>query len=138
MVDKRNNKNAFKKEIVYHKRSLSSSFKYAVMGIIRVLKNERSFRIQLIMAAISIILGFLFRISITEWLLILVMICMVLCLEVINTAFELIIDMVTKEYRKIAEHVKDIAAGAVLIASVISLAIGLIIFIPYLVKLFSN
>jgi undecaprenol kinase len=133
--DKRRNKNSFKKEIIYHRRTLSFSFKYAVRGIIRVLRSERSFRIQLIIAAVSITAGFLFHISSTEWLFILLIICMVLCLEVINTAFELIIDMVTIEYRKIAERVKDIAAGAVLIASIFAVAIGLIIFIPYLVEL---
>jgi len=130
MVNKKNNKVFYKKETAYHGKSLGSSFRYAARGIVSVLRTEKSFRIQLIIA------GFLFRISLIEWLFILLVICVVLCLEVINTAFELIIDMVTEEYRIIAEHIKNIAAGAVLIASVIALIIGLIIFIPYLVELF--
>jgi undecaprenol kinase len=136
MVNKKNNKVFYKKETAYHGKSLGSSFRYAARGIVSVLRTEKSFRIQLSLAALSIIAGFLFRISLIEWLFILLVICVVLCLEVINTAFELIIDMVTEEYRIIAEHIKNIAAGAVLIASVIALIIGLIIFIPYLVELF--
>ncbi len=136
MDNKKKNGNFFKKEITYHRKSLGLSFKCAARGIIRVLRTEKSFRIQLIMAVISIIAGFLFRISSVEWLFILLIICVVLCLEIINTAFELIIDMVTEEYRVVAEHIKDVAAGAVLIASVIALIIGLIIFIPHFAELF--
>jgi diacylglycerol kinase len=55
----------------------------------------------------------------------------------LNTSFELIIDMVTEEYKIIAEHIKDIAAGAVLVASITALIVGLIIFIPHIIMLFN-
>lgn len=135
-TQKKNNKFS-KNKTSYHRKSLRFSFKYALKGIRRVLRTEKSFRVQLVLAIITIIAGFLFNISPVEWLFILVAICMVICFEMINTAFEMIIDMVTEEYRVIAEHIKDIAAGAVLVSSLIALIVGLIIFIPYIVLFFS-
>jgi len=86
--------------------------------------------------ALTVIAGFIFRITTTEWLFILLISCMVLSLEMINTALEFIIDLVTEEYRIHAKHLKDITAGAVLVSSLIALIGGLIIFIPYLLALF--
>jgi len=123
---KKKNKDSFKKQSIYHKKSLLYSFKYAGKGIRRVFCTEKSFRIQLILGILAIIMGLLFHISLIEWLFIIL---------IINTAFELIIDLVTEKYKKIAEHIKDIAAGAVLFASIIALIIGLIIFIPYFIAL---
>ncbi len=136
MNTKQENKNSFKRQIKYHWKSLRYSFRFAIRGIARVLKTEKSFRIQLSLGIITIIVGFLFHISPTEWLFVILMICIILCLEMINTAFELIIDLVTEEYKIIVEHIKDIAAGAVLIASFTALIIGLVIFIPYFIALF--
>ena len=136
MNTKKESKNSSEKQKIYHRKSLRYSFKYAVRGILRVLKTEKSFRIQLLFVILAIIAGFLFQISLTEWIFIILIICIVLCLEMINTAFELIIDLVTEEYKIIAEHIKDIAAGAVLIASLIAFIGGLIIFVPYFLVLF--
>ena len=136
MNTKQENRNSSKRQIKYRWRSLCYSFKYAIRGIARVLKAEKSFRIQLLLGTLTVIVGFLFRISPTEWLFVILMICIILCLEMINTAFELIIDLVTEEYKIIVEHIKDIAAGAVLIASFNALIIGLAIFIPYFIAIF--
>ena len=136
MNTKQENRNSSKRQIKYRWRSLCYSFKYAIRGIARVLKAEKSFRMQLLLGTLTVIVGFLFRISPTEWLFVILMICIILCLEMINTAFELIIDLVTEEYKIIVEHIKDIAAGAVLIASFTALIIGLVIFIPYFIALF--
>lgn len=132
---KKKNKDSFKKQSIYHKKSLLYSFKYAGKGIRRVFCTEKSFRIQLILGILAIIMGLLFHISLIEWLFIILIICIVLSLEMVNTAFELIIDLVTERYKKIAEHIKDIAAGAVLFASIVALVVGLIIFIPYFIAL---
>jgi diacylglycerol kinase len=86
---------------------------------------------------LAIIAGFLLKISPIEWVFIILIICIVLCLEMLNTSFELIIDLVTEEYKVLAEHIKDIAAGAVLIASIAAFITGLIIFIPHFMTLFS-
>lgn len=136
MNTKKENKNSSKRPIKYRWRSLCYSFKFAIRGIARVLRTEKSFRIQLLLGTLTVIVGFLFRISPTEWLFVILMICIILCLEMINTAFELMIDLVTEKYKIIVEHIKDIAAGAVLIASFAALIIGLVIFIPHFVAVF--
>ena len=133
---KKTGKNFFKKQMIHRKYSLRYSFQYAVKGVARVILTERSFRIQLLLCVLTVIAGFIFHISSTEWLFIILISCLVLSLEMINTAFELIIDLVTEEYKIVAKHIKDIAAGAVLIASLIALIGGLIIFIPHFLALF--
>lgn len=102
---KQESKNLFKEQVTCHKKSLHHSFSYAVKGIARVFCTERSFRIQLLLAALAFVAGFLFHISRTEWIFILLVSFLVLSLEMINTAFELIIDLVTEEYKIIAEHI---------------------------------
>jgi len=124
------------KQIIHGKHSLFKSFKCAAKGIARTVLTQRSFRIQLLIFALTVIAGFIFRITTTEWLFILLISCMVLSLEMINTALEYIIDLVTEEYRIHAKHLKDITAGAVLVSSLIALIGGLIIFTPYLLALF--
>ncbi|MDD5622420.1 MAG: diacylglycerol kinase family protein [Actinomycetota bacterium] len=124
------------KPVTHRKHSLLKSFKCAAKGIARVILTQRSFRIQLLMFVLTVIAGFIFHISTTEWLFILLIGCMVLSLEMINTCLEFIIDLVTEGYRIHAKHIKDISAGAVLVSSLIALIGGLIIFIPYLLALF--
>lgn len=129
-------KQFLEKQMIHGKHSLRKSFEYAARGIARVVLTQRSFRIQLLIFALTVIAGFIFHITTTEWLFILLISCMVLSLEMINTALEYIIDLVTEGYRIRAKHLKDITAGAVLVSSLIALIGGLIIFIPYLLALF--
>ena len=120
-----------RKKTVDHKRSLTNSFRYAGRGILQVFRSERSFRLQLAVFAVTIIAGFLFRISSMEWVFILAAGGVVLVCEMINTAIEYVTDLVTAEYRILAKHIKNISAGAVLVSSLIAAIIGLIIFVPY-------
>jgi undecaprenol kinase len=117
-------------------KSLLNSFKYAGKGIVKIFHNGKIFKVQLIIFVLTLIAGFLFHISRFEWLITLLASGVVLSLEMINTAIESVVDLVTKEYKVLAERIKDIAAGAVLISSLIALIIGLIIFIPYFTELF--
>jgi undecaprenol kinase len=125
-----------KKKAVDHKRPLLNSFKYATRGIIQVFRSERSFRLQLVIFAVTVIAGLIFSISGTEWVFILAAGGVVLVCEMINTAIEYVTDLVTEEYRILAKHIKNISAGAVLVSSVIAVVIGLIIFIPYFLEFF--
>jgi|SRR3990172_9892424 len=108
-----------------------ASFKPAIHGIKFVLMNEHNIRIHLGAALTAIILGFIFNIGKVEWLVILLCIGLVMTLEVLNSAVEKLVDLVSPGKNEKARLVKDIAAGAVLIAAVISLIAGLIIFIPH-------
>jgi len=109
------------------------SIKYALCGIKYVFESQRNIRVQLIIMIITYITGYFFNISSTEWLILILISSMVLTLEIINTALEEVVNLVTEEYRKTAKHAKDTAAGAVLTASFFAIIVGLIIFIPKIV-----
>lgn len=112
------------------------SFKNAFKGIAFFLKSETHAKIHLIVAFIVIAAGFVLKINLTEWCIIIISIGFVLTSEAINTAIEKIIDLVSPEYNKIAGIVKDIAAGAVLISSITVAVVGLIIFLPKIIQIF--
>lgn len=88
-------------------------------------------KVQILVALITVGAGFYFSITATEWCIILLAIGLVLGLEMINTSIESLVDLVTLERKPLAGKIKDIAAGAVLVASVIALIIGVIIFRKY-------
>jgi len=91
--------------------------------------------VHLFCALIAIILGYALHISTSEWLWITLCVGMVLLTELINTAIELLVDLVSPEYNEKAGRVKDMCAGAVLITAVTALVIGLVIFLPKLLLL---
>jgi diacylglycerol kinase len=109
-----------------------NSFKYALQGIKYCSVFEKNFRIQLVIVSITFFFGFVFRISGTEWLLVLFCSALVLALEMINTTIEKLSNVVTESIHPVIKEVKDIAAGAVCIASVVSFITGCIIFLPKL------
>lgn len=112
--------------------SFVGSFRYAMNGIIYAFKTERHIMIHSFAAGIVMLLGFYFHVSKVEWLVLFLTIAMVITLEMVNTAIEKVVDLVTEEYHPLAKYAKDIAAGAVLIASIFAVVIGSIIFIPYI------
>ena len=111
--------------------NIIKSFIVAVRGFAVALKEERNMKIHLAAALIVIVLGFYFNVSHTEWLMLLVMIGLVICTELINTAIENLTDLVSTEKQTLAGKVKDIAASAVLFSSFISVIVGFIIFAKY-------
>jgi diacylglycerol kinase len=119
------------------KHPIHQSFGFAFRGIARVLK-EQNFRIQLLAALISILLGFILKISCAEWVCITLCIGFVLCLEMVNTAIESTIDLLHPDWNEKAGTIKDISAGAVLIASITSAIVGGIIFIPKIMLMCSE
>lgn len=113
-------------------REFLKSFVYALNGIRASFRDQRTLKVQSTIAFITIVAGFYFRITSTEWSLILLCIAAVIGLEMINTAVESLVDLVTTERKPLAGKVKDVAAGAVLFASVIAVILGVIIFRKYL------
>lgn len=95
-------------------------------------RTERNMRIHLTFTVLVIIFGWILRISITEWLLCLLCFGLVFTAEMVNTAIENVVDLVSPQQNKLAGKAKDMAAGAVLVSAIISACIGLIIFIPKL------
>ena len=106
------------------------SFGYAFKGIKTVFSTEANMKIHILIAILVVICGFFFRISITEWMLCLICFGLVISLEMMNTAIEKTIDLVSPEFHSLAEKAKDAAAGAVLVSAIIAAVVGLIIFIP--------
>ena len=109
---------------------LTFSFKYAFEGIITTIKEERNMFIHFLIAIIVVITGVYVRLSLNEWLICLLLFALVFSLELINTAIENTVDLVTTKKNKKAKLAKDAAAGAVLIAAVFASIIGIIIFLP--------
>ena len=113
------------------------SFKYAFSGITYVLKTSRNFKIQLIFAVTSLMIGFLLQISQINYVILIATIMSVLILEILNTSIESIVDLVVKkEFSSLAKISKDTSAGAVLLASIYSVIIAVYIFVPKIKLLF--
>jgi diacylglycerol kinase len=106
------------------------SFKHAIRGIRMVLKSERNMQIHLIFVLLVTVFGFLFNISPVEWMFCLLAFGLVMGAEMMNTAVEAIVDLVSPDYHPLAGRAKDIAAGAVLITAIAAAITGLIIFVP--------
>ena len=115
------------------------SFKYAFNGISYVLKTSRNFKIQLIFAFTSLMIGFLLKISQSNYVILIATIMSVLILEILNTSIESIVDLVVKkEFNSLAKISKDTSAGAVLLASINSVIIAVYIFVPKIKLLFES
>ncbi|MBC6974509.1 diacylglycerol kinase family protein [Bacillus sp. Xin] len=115
------------------KGKLINSFGYAIAGVYFCLRHERNMKIHFWAAVIVICCGFYFHVTITEWLILLITIGSVMSLEMVNTAVEKTVDLATADFKPFAKIAKDVAAGAVLLFTVIAVIIGAIIFLPYMV-----
>lgn len=104
------------------------SFNYAVAGIIHALKNERNMKIHIGISILVILLSLFFNFTRIEMLILIVTIILVLMAEMINTAIEDTIDLITNEFHPLARIVKDTAAGVVLLAAINALVVGYLLF----------
>lgn len=117
------------------KNPLYESFGYAFEGIWTGIKKERNMKIHCLAVIIVTLIGTLLQIRPYEWCICLLLFAVVMSLELVNTAIEAVVDLVTEEKKPLAKIAKDTAAGAVLIAAIVSVIIGCIIFIPYFMEL---
>ena len=116
-------------------RSRRMSFTYAFRGIGWAFRQEHNLWIHTVAAAAAIAFGFVLHISSLEWIVIVLVIAGVFASELFNSAIESLVDLCSPDINKKAGRVKDMAAGAVLIAALGALATGLIIFIPKIAAL---
>ncbi len=123
---------SIKSHLSHGMRTTLQSFKYAGAGIKKALRSERNFRIQLVGAVLALGMSALLGITAMQWVVIVLLIGLVLSLELLNTALETLVDMITLDHDPMAERVKDVSAAAVLIFSIVASIIGIIIFAPYL------
>ncbi|MDA0176810.1 MULTISPECIES: diacylglycerol kinase [Mesoflavibacter] len=106
------------------------SVKYAFLGMLRLIQTEASIKIQFVIAILMTIAGFYFSISTTEWIMQCFAIGLVMSIEGVNTAIEEIANFIHPNHHPKIGIIKDVAAGAVFIASISASIIGLIIYIP--------
>lgn len=107
-----------------------SSFKYAFHGVCQAIVKERNFQFHVMFSIIVIFISFLFNINRIEWLFVIISIFGVFALELVNTAIERTVDLITSEIHPLAKQAKDVAAAAVLIYAIMTVIIGCIIFFP--------
>lgn len=110
------------------------SFTYAWKGIKRTVCCEHNMWIHMTIAVLTIIAGIVFEIQRMEWIAVILCIGMVSAAEAFNTAIERLVNLVSPEWQPLAGEVKDIAAGAVLICAIAAAFVGLMIFIPYIIR----
>lgn len=117
-------------------KKLLKSFKYAFDGIYTGIKEEQNMKIHITIMILVIILGIMLKISKAEWIICIILFGLVISMELINTAIENTVDLITKEKNEQAKIAKDVAAGAVLVSAIASAIIGLIIFVPKILLIF--
>ena len=108
-------------------QSVASSFEHAYQGIIYALRTQRNMRIHAVVAALVLVAGLLVGVSALELAALVLTIMIVFVTEILNTALEFVVDLVTKEYHPLAKLAKDVSAGAVLVSSVGAVLVGYLI-----------
>ncbi len=112
------------------------ALKNSINGIKFVIKNENNIKIELVFALLAILASILLKVSLIELIIVIFIIFIVLFAEFINTTVEEVVDLYTEEYNEKAKIAKDVASGAVLIVSILSVIIGVLIFLPKIINLF--
>lgn len=112
------------------------SFTYPIKGLRYAYRNEQNLAVDVGVALLVTIAGFIFKLNLVEWAILALTIGLVISCELINTAIEAVVDLVTEDYHPLAKVAKDTAAAAVFIFAIIAVIVGLIIFLPKVIALF--
>lgn len=121
---------------MFKNRTLFQSFKYSFKGLFHAIRENRNMRIHATIAVIVMILGLVLGVGRFEMGIIGVMILLVIMAEMINTAIEEMVDLIVTEHKRQAKIAKDVASGMVLVAVMGSIIVGILIFVPHILKLF--
>jgi diacylglycerol kinase (ATP) len=119
-------------------KKLIRSFGFAFKGVAYATASQLNFRIHLVFTTLALLMGYLLHISLSEWLWVALCITLVLVTEIFNTMIETLTDLVSPGYNEKAGRIKDMSAGAVVIAAVFALFTGLVIFLPKLLLLINH
>ena len=112
-----------------------NSFKYSLQGLKYAYFHEQSMFIHALATILGILLGLILKINRYEWIIVISLLCLIAVLELFNTSIEATCDAITKEKNPLIKIAKDTASGAVFVASIVGILVGLIIFIPKIVVL---
>lgn len=114
---------------------LVASFRYALKGLCFAVRAETNLKIHLAITLAVVAAGLYFGLSLDEWCSISLTIGLVLVSEMLNTAIEQLVNIVSPEHNASAGRVKDVAAGATLVASAVATIVGILIFGPWLLHM---
>lgn len=130
----------FKREVVktYGISRFFMSIKYSLDGLFYAYKYEQSLWIHGFATILSIIMGFIFEIKLSEWAILFIALGSILALELINTAIEAAVDLTTTKIHPLAKIAKDCGSAASFIMALVAIIISLFVFAPYLTKLFAK
>jgi diacylglycerol kinase (ATP) len=117
-------------------RRLAASFRNAFSGLVILLRCENNARIHVIILSLVIIAGIVLKIAPAHWIAISLAAGLVLACECFNTAVEYLCDVVMPEYDSRIKKAKDLSAAGVLISAIVSVVIGLMVFIPAIIRFF--
>ncbi|MBE6906759.1 MAG: diacylglycerol kinase family protein [Ruminococcaceae bacterium] len=106
-------------------RSFADSFRWAGQGILLCIRNERNFRIHLVIAFYVVVLAALLKLDGLHFAALSITIGNVLVTELLNTAIEAVVDLASPQKHPLAKTAKDVAAGAVLISAIVSVSVGI-------------
>jgi diacylglycerol kinase len=120
---------------MFNLKRLQASFRYARQGLGYVWRNEQNFRIQCLVAVLVVAGMLVFRVTMGEAIVLTMMIIFVLVLEVVNTIFEKLVDILKPRMHSYVGVIKDMMAATVLLAAVGAVVIALMVFIPYCLEL---
>jgi len=120
------------------KTAVRRAFGYAFQGILDAAREQRSFRVMLVCMLAVVLAGLACGLTAGEWAAVLICCGVTLALEMVNTALEAAVNLATREQSELARRAKDAAAGASLVFAAISAAVGLIIFVPYIIRTFTQ
>ena len=112
------------------------SIKYSLNGLYYSYRYEQSIWLHALVTILAITMGFIFKISLSEWAILFIALGSILALELINTAIEATVDLVTTEIHPLAKIAKDCGSAASFVMSIVSIVISLFVFGPYLMELF--
>lgn len=118
------------------KNTLPKSFFYAVEGIKSAVKEEPNFKIHLFLAVVALTLGYFLRLTTLEWLFLTFTIFYVLTLELLNTVLEDLVNLISPDIKPFAKSAKDVSAACVLMAAILAVIVGVVLFAPKLALLF--
>lgn len=112
------------------------SFRHACNGLRLLLKEEHNARIHLFIAISVLVAGYIFNLSTSEWMILVLAIGGVITTEIMNTVLENISDFISPEKHATIKKIKDLAAAGVLISSITAMVVGMLIFLPKFIELF--
>ena len=113
-------------------KRLTKSFRFAFRGFGTLIAKEQNFKLHLLAAIVVVFFGAYFQIAVWQWAIIVMMVALIFILEMLNTVFERLVDMLKPRLHSYVGEIKDIMSAMVLVAAIAAIILALIIFLPYI------